>query len=101
MIDDWLAFAVVCLGLSLDDARSLTLKQLQHMRKLWEVEQQKQDYRAGIIASTLANCHADRKKRPRGYRPSDFMPSLKAARPKVSRGLNKQILTMISDYNNG
>lgn len=32
------------------------------------------DFRAGIIASTIANCHRDSSKRPEPFKPSDFMP---------------------------
>ncbi len=32
------------------------------------------DLRAGIVASTIANVHRDRKKQGRAFKPSDFMP---------------------------
>lgn len=30
-------------------------------------------YRSGIIASTLANCYRDKKKKPNPFEPQDFM----------------------------
>lgn len=38
----------------------------------WGLE--REDYRAGIVASTVANANRDRKKHPRPYRPEDFVP---------------------------
>jgi hypothetical protein len=32
------------------------------------------DLNAGIIASTIANCHRDSTKRPEPFAPADFMP---------------------------
>lgn len=37
------------------------------------------DLRAGIVASTVANVHRDRKKRSKAYKPEDFMPKFKRA----------------------
>ncbi|MCB0073270.1 MAG: DUF4035 domain-containing protein [Caldilineaceae bacterium] len=38
------------------------------------------DLQAGIVASTLANVYRDRKKKPKPYKPEEFMP--KFERPK-------------------
>lgn len=40
-----------------------------------------EDWRAGLIASTIANSYRDPKRRRKPYEPSDFMPRYEA--PKV------------------
>ena len=40
----------------------------------WGAE--REDLRAGIVASTIANANRDPKKRPRPFTPEQFMPSL-------------------------
>ncbi len=47
---------------------SLMLEQVKHVR-------QEADYRAGVVASIMANAH--RGKGHSGYKPGDFFPSLK------------------------
>lgn len=37
---------------------------------------ERDDLRAGIVASTVANVNRDRRKRPRPYTPQEFMPKL-------------------------
>ncbi|MGE5589199.1 MAG: hypothetical protein ACM3ZA_01010 [Bacillota bacterium] len=37
-------------------------------------QQERADFRAGIIAATIANANRDPKKRKRPYRPQDFLP---------------------------
>lgn len=37
-----------------------------------------EDWRAGLIASTIANSHRDPKRRRKLYEPSDFMPRYEA-----------------------
>ena len=47
------------------------------MNRKTEFEKQKQKAafsRAGIISSVIANCHRDKKKRKKPYKPKDFMP---------------------------
>jgi hypothetical protein len=45
-------------------------------RRYWQGEK-RADYRAGVVASLLANIHRDEKKRPTAYKPEDFFASLK------------------------
>lgn len=42
-------------------------------------------FRTGILASVIANVHRDKKKRPRPYDPSDFMPDLREQRGRQSQ----------------
>ena len=50
--------------------------------KRWEQEQERRDYRAGMIASTIANANRDPKKRRKPYEARDFMPARVRPRPK-------------------
>ena len=40
------------------------------------------DYRAGVIASVVANAHRDTKKRKKPFQPKDFMPEFDRERSK-------------------
>lgn len=40
----------------------------------WDGDQRRQDYRAGMIASIIANVNRDPKQRPEPWSPEDFMP---------------------------
>ena len=40
------------------------------------------DWRAGQVASTIANVHRDPEKRREAFGPEDFMPSLRALTPE-------------------
>lgn len=42
-------------------------------RRINPFGEQRGDLRSGIIASTIANCHRDPKRKPTPFRPSDFM----------------------------
>lgn len=61
--------------------RSLTPNQIAALSKRHDEAIKKADYRAGIIAATIANVH--RGKRKREYKPEDFMP--KYSRNKIKR----------------
>jgi hypothetical protein len=53
----------------------------------------RKDLRAGIVASVLANVNRDSKKRPKPYRPADFMPYLDEEKPAPSTAdLEKRLL---------
>lgn len=39
---------------------------------------EREDLRAGIVASTVANAYRDRKKHPKPYGPEEFMPRFEA-----------------------
>lgn len=45
-----------------------------HYAGLEPFGEERADLRAGIVASVIANANRDRKKRPRPYEPTDFMP---------------------------
>lgn len=59
----------------------------------YEVEpwgEERADLRAGIVASTVANCHVSRK--GKGFKPSDFMPDFgKAAKRKTGQTREEQM----------
>jgi len=69
------------LGLSEQELWGLNLKKLNALMERYNlVHKQKKkeaDFRAGIISSTLANIYRDKKKKPRPYKPKDFMPQKK------------------------
>lgn len=54
--------------------------------KRWEQEQERRDYRAGMIASTIANGYRDTKKKREPFTPQDFMPERVARKPREMTG---------------
>lgn len=57
---------------------------LRRYRARQEAEQERADFRAGIVAATIANVNRDRKKRPRPFTPADFMPTVITKKPRQS-----------------
>lgn len=53
------------------------------------------DLQAGIIASTVANANRDSKKRPKPFRPDEFMPFREPppAKPVDSAALSRRLLS--------
>lgn len=80
--------------------RMLTSRQITEWLAYYDLEpwgETRADLRAGIVASTLANCHRDPKQRPEAYRAVDFMPYRERPEQKMtaeerSAGI-KQLLT--------
>lgn len=52
------------------------------LMRRWQAEQERQDYRAGMITSAIYNTIRDAKKRPQPFDPQDFMPE-RVAKPKA------------------
>jgi len=65
--------------LSEEEFRKLNLKQFDALLKRKyenkKNEKKKADYRAGIVAATIANVFRDKKQKP--FKPDDFMPKEK------------------------
>lgn len=78
--------ARVQLGLSDEEFFDLTPLQLSYLTERYEHERESLDFRAGVIASTVANCH--RKKGKKAFKPKDFMPDYGDA-PKKQQGPNQ------------
>ena len=61
-----------------DEFWSLTLKELSALfdrqQKIEKRKNKYANYRAGIVASTIANCYRDPKRKAEPYQPKDFMP---------------------------
>lgn len=54
-----------------------------------------EDYRTGIIASTIANVNRDAKRQPKPYRPQDFMPVwTRKAKKEQSEEEMRQVIMM-------
>lgn len=60
------------LRLSEEDFFDITPLQFTYLTLRYEQEREASDFRAGVIASTTANCH--RKKGKKAFKPKDFMP---------------------------
>lgn len=66
------------MGLTENDFWQLTLKELDALfkrnNKVQKRKRKEAFYRSGIVASVIANCHRDPKKRKKAFKPEDFMP---------------------------
>lgn len=62
------------MGVSETDFWSLTPRQFECLSSAHSNRQKRDDYRAGVVASTLANCHKGRD--ADSFSPRDFFPSL-------------------------
>lgn len=78
-IELW-AIARYDLGLSEQGFAALTPRQFVALQKRLVLKNQALDYRAGVIASIVANCNRGEDTEP--FQPSDFFPNLRALEPK-------------------
>lgn len=63
----------------------LTLAQFNALAESWQASEQILDYRAALICALIAETNRNHKKRPKPYKPSDFMP-----RREKRRTLNEE-----------
>lgn len=68
------AIGVFDFGLSSEQFWKLTPAQFEALSRRHEIVRQQDDLGFGIVASTVANCHRNPKKRRKPYEPADFMP---------------------------
>ena len=73
--------------------------QFNALAERYREEQERQDFRAGLICSVLANIYRDSKKRQKPYAPQDFMPQ-KEPEPKQEKkqesSVNKEQLQFVA-----
>jgi hypothetical protein len=79
---EWWAFCRYDLGLSEQESANLRWAEFQALETRWAERQKRDDYRAGIVAATLANIYLKRGAAPFG--PGDFFPSLKEPEPELT-----------------
>lgn len=60
--------------LSSEDFWELTPPQFAALSRRHDQHQEHRHFGAGIVASTIANCHRDPQSRPEPFTPLDFMP---------------------------
>ena len=70
--------------LSDDELWHLSPIEFNALVERYEEEQERRDFRAGLICSVLANIYRDTKKRQKAYTPQDFMPQ-KQPEPKQEK----------------
>ncbi len=73
-MDLW-AVAVYDFRLSSEDFWNLTPPQFAALSRRHDQHQEQKHFGAGVVASTIANCHRDPQSRPEPFKPQDFMPS--------------------------
>lgn len=52
----------------------MTLKEFNALSERYKDTESRLDYRAALICTVLAEINRDRKKRPKPFKPDDFMP---------------------------
>ena len=67
-------------GFTEEEFFDLTPVQFSYLSEEFDERRRSEDFRAGVIASTIANCH--RGKNGKKYKPSDFMPDYEKAQKK-------------------
>ncbi len=68
----------------------LTLTEWTRMAEGYMAREERNDYRAALICSVLANIHRDEKRRREPYRPQDFMPG--EGKPKQSQTPDQMLM---------
>lgn len=89
------AIAVHDLGLSSEQFFSLTLPRFNALVERYELQQQREDFRAAQICTVAANIMG-KKQDGTAFQPGDFFPSLKEAKTEEAREMSgEQILSML------
>ena len=73
------ALARFDLGMSEEAFWRSTPRMVYALIERWELEQERRDHRAGIVAATIAN--VNRRKNSKAYSPADFVPQRRQPRP--------------------
>ena len=76
-MDLW-AIAVYDFRLSSEDFWELTPPQFAALARRHDQHQEQSHLGAGIVASTIANCHRDPQSKPEPFTPLDFIPRFTA-----------------------
>ena len=79
------------LGLSEQEFWRLTLRELAALLKRWRFDQERADWRAGMVASVIANIHRDRKRRSKPFTPQDFMPHQRRKKSGLQKTWQQQL----------
>lgn len=61
------------------------------MIKRWQDEQERLDFRAGVIAATIANVNRDPKRQRQAFEPRDFMPRLHREPPPKPMSVEQSV----------
>jgi len=56
--------------------------ELRELQDAWMERERRLDWRAGVVASIMANAHRDSESCPAPFHPADFFASLDTARPE-------------------
>ena len=64
-------FCIQALGMTAAEFWLATLRDVNGRSEVWRSIQRRQDFRAGVVCSTLANIHRDENRRPKPYTPED------------------------------
>lgn len=70
----------------------LTLRQFSSLVSRHIIHQEREDYRAALVCSVLANVNRDEKKRRQPFTPEDFMPG--KARPQKQQTTDDMLNTV-------
>lgn len=88
----------VDLGLSEDEFWGLTPLEFDTLLKRNNLKLEREDFRAGIIASTIANANRDPKKKPDPWTAADFMPT-RNGKPRQKRQTWQEQLEIVKALN--
>ena len=80
-----------------DEFWNLTLAQWLALCKQHELDEERLDYRAALIASIIAEVNRNHKKRREPFSPQDFMPQRSPAKAnQAKRGIDVDSLILIN-----
>lgn len=84
------------LGLSEEEFFDLTPLQFTYLTERYEQERESLDFRAGVIAATVANCN--RKKGSKAFKATDFMPNYQVQQEKGPNQMKMMAMTLNAMY---
>jgi len=86
------------LNLSEAEYSDLTLAQFSALSEEHRRSQERQDFRAALICSVIANVNRDPKKRSKPYQPKDFMPGQKQTKKQSAQQMFETVKALNKLY---
>lgn len=102
--NDLYAYAKIYLNMSLAEVEGLTPAELRTYLKYYFRKRYEEKVPFGMLAAVIANCHVDRKTKPKGYSIEDFIgphpESQKHLIAKQGVSIADKIRALTKEYNN-
>jgi hypothetical protein len=89
------SFAIVCLGLSSEEAEKLSVNEFIVLERRWKIKEAREDARFAMLAFTIANCSGAKKEDGSSFKFVDFMPRSAFDREEEEEQTPEQMIAIL------